>query len=371
MSDQNKKTILILANFSAGLYNFYAELLTELLKEYHVVCSLPDNAKANEIKELGCEVVFSPMSRRGMNPVEDIKLYRNYRKLIKDINPILVIAYTIKPNIYGGLACRSLRKPYLVTVAGLGSVFHNRGKHIIKKLVICLYRTGIKKAACVFFQNVENKAIFEKYKIKGKSSRMVGGAGVNLKKFRMEPYPTDEGFRFLFVGRVMKEKGIDEFLEAAEALHSEKIRFQILGFCEEDYQKQLDRAEVRGIIDQLGFSPDVRPYYKQASAVVLPSYHEGLSTVLMEASATGRPVIASDIPGCREVFDEGETGFGLMKGDSESLITALRKFMAVDMPKRALMGRKAREKMGNEFDRDKVVAAYINEINMIVPEKNK
>lgn len=368
MSEKSKKKIIFLANFSTGLYNFYAELLMQLAKEFRVICVVPDDFKENEIKELGCEIIYLPMSRRGMNPFEDLKLYRNYRKLLKTIKPDLVVAYTIKPNIYGGLACRRKRIPYLVTVSGLGSVFHSSGKFFIKKMVIFLYRKGIKKADCVFFQNSENRKIFEQYRICGKKSRLVGGSGVNLKTFRMEPYPADEAFRFLFVGRVMKEKGIDEFLAAAKALHSEKVRFQILGFCEEDYQSQLDQLEVRGVIEQLGFSPDIREYLRDASAIVLPSYHEGLSTVLMEASATGRPVIATNVAGCREVFDEGETGFGFAKGDSSDLIRTLRKFMEIPLSERALMGRKAREKMGKEFDRDKVVLAYTEEIKSFTEE---
>jgi galacturonosyltransferase len=229
-----------------------------------------------------------------------------------------------------------------------------------------LYRRGVKGAACLFFQNTENKNLFEQYRIRAKKSRLVSGDGVNLKTYRMEPYPADDGFRFLFVGRVMKEKGIEEFLNAAEALHGEKIRFQILGFLEEDYQARLDQLEQRGVIEQLGFVSDVREYYTKASAIVLPSYHEGLCNVLMEASATGRPVITTNAAGCREVFDEGETGFGVDIGDSEGLIQILEKFMTIPIAERALMGRKAREKMGNEFDREQVVAAYVEEIKSIL-----
>ncbi|MCL2254854.1 MAG: glycosyltransferase family 4 protein [Lachnospiraceae bacterium] len=340
--------------------------MLELVKDYQVFCAIPDNAKENELRDLGCEIVFTPMSRRGMNPLEDYKLYRNYLRLLKDIAPDAVISYTVKPNIYGGLACRKRRIPYLATVSGLGSVFHDKSKSFVKNMVICLYRSAVKKAACVFFQNTENQEVFTHYRIKGKKSRLVFGTGVNLRTFRMEPYPKDDKFRFLFVGRVMKEKGIDEFLAAAEALASENVRFQIVGFCEEDYQDKLDRMEVRGLIDQLGFSHNVQEVYLNASAVILPSYHEGLSTVLMEASSTGRPVIAADVAGCREVFDDGHTGFGCIKGDSDSLIQAIKKFMAVPLAERALMGRKAREKMGKEFDREKVISAYLEEIKAAI-----
>ena len=358
-----KKTILVIANFASTLYDFRAELLIELLKEYHVVCAVPDHIKEKEILALGCEFAFTPMNRRGMNPFEDYGLFRNYRRLIKEKEPVLVLLFTVKPNIYGGLACRLARVPYLASVTGLGSSFEKRG--FLKWLVVILYRAALKRAACVFFQNSENKGIFDQYRISGKKSRLVSGSGVNIKNFAMEPYPPDEWFCFLFVGRVMREKGIEEFLAAAEALHSESVRFQILGFCEEQYQSRLDQLEVRGVIEQLGFLPDIKKYYAAASAVVLPSYHEGLSNALMEASAIGRPVFASDIAGCREVFDDGETGFGFAKGDSDGLIRALKKFMAIPLNERALMGRKAREKMGREFNREKVVAEYMEEINEV------
>ncbi len=353
-------TILILANSSGGLYDFRAEILERLQPKYRLVVSVPDTVKAKELEEMGCQVVYTPINRRGVNPVEDFKLFRAYGKLLKQIKPALVLTYTIKPNIYGGFCCRLRKIPYLTTITGLGSTFNKKG--FLLKMVVTLYRQGIKGAACVFFQNEENKKIMEKYGIHGQSSRMVSGSGVNLRKHRMEPYPMDDEFYFLFVGRVMKEKGIEEFLTAAEELHSEKVHFQIAGYCDEDYQEQLDNLEVRGIIQQLGFQPQIHDFLARASAVVLPTYHEGMSNVLMEASSTGRPVLASDISGCRETFAEGQTGLGFRPGDSADLIRAIRQFMAIPVAERALMGRKAREKMGKEFDRERVANAYLEEI---------
>ncbi len=357
-------TILILANSSAGLYDFRGEFLERLLQKHKLVVSLPDTVKAKELEELGCELVYTPINRRGVNPIEDFKLLRAYNKLMKKIKPALVLTYTIKPNIYGGLCCRLRKIPYMTTITGLGSTFNNKG--FLLKMVAFLYRIGIKGAACVFFQNTENKEILEKYHIQGQSSRLVSGSGVNLKKHRMEPYPMDDEFRFLYVGRVMKEKGINEFLEAAETLHNDKIHFQIVGYCDEDYQERLDNMEVRGIIVQLGFQTQIHDFLAQASAVVLPTYHEGMSNVLMEASSTGRPVLATDISGCREVFTEGQTGLGFKPGDSADLIRAIRQFMEIPVAERALMGRKAREKMGKEFDRERVADAYMEEIEKVI-----
>lgn len=354
------KKILILANSSAGLYDFRNELIERLLGEYQMVVSLPDEVKTRELAEEGCKVVHTPINRRGVNPAEDFKLLKAYFKLLKAEKPDLVLTYTIKPNIYGGFCCGFLKIPYLATVTGLGSTFQKKG--LLLKMIVTMYRAGLKKAACVFFQNEENQKIFAGYHIKGKSTKLVKGSGVNLEHHTFEKYPEDEKVRFLFVGRMMREKGIEELLEAARALHGPEVIFELLGYCDEDYQGRLDACEREGIIRQLGFHPEVHEYLKQASALVLPTWHEGMSNVLMEASATGRPVIATNISGCMEIFEEGVTGFGCEAKNSESLIWALEKFLALSLEERAQMGRAARAKMEREFDRNKVAREYYMEI---------
>ncbi|MDE7249172.1 MAG: glycosyltransferase family 4 protein [Lachnospiraceae bacterium] len=356
--------VLILANSSGGLYDFRNELVEKLLAEGEVTASLPDEVKTKELSEEGCKVVHTPVNRRGVNPVEDIKLFFNYCRLMKQEKPDLVLTYTIKPNIYGGFCCRILKVPYVVTVTGLGSTFQKEG--LLRKMIITMYRMGLKKAECVFFQNEENRGIFEKFHIKGKSSRLVKGSGVNLDRHRQEEYPKRESVKFLYIGRMMKEKGIMELLEAAKELHGEKVSFELLGYCDEDLQELLDEAEKKGYVKQLGFDPQVQKYLRDCSALILPTYHEGMSNVLMEASAAGRPVIATDISGCREIFEEGITGFGCKPGDTGDLIRALRRFLELSAEEKASMGQKAREKMEREFDRQKVVQDYLEEIKKVL-----
>ncbi|MCH5275861.1 MAG: glycosyltransferase family 4 protein [Lachnospiraceae bacterium] len=364
--------ILILANSSVGAYNFRNKLLERLLKMHEVFISVPDTNKTAELEVEGCEVVNTPINRRGMNPIEDFQLFWAYSKLIKRIKPDLVLTYTIKPNIYGGLCCRLKKIPYVTTITGLGTSFQKQG--FLKQMIIRMHRVSLKKAKCVFFQNEQNRQIFAEYRIGGKKSILVNGSGVELNWHTFEEYPSGGHTRFLFIGRIMKEKGIEEFLKAAEALHTkygEKVSFEILGRYDEDYhyQERLTDYEKRGIVSLSGFQTDVHPYIKAASAIVLPTYHEGMSNVLMEASASGRPVVASDISGCREIFEEGVTGFGCKPQDAESLITAMEKLMALKPEERAVMGRRAREKMEREFDRKLVTDVYIREIEGILQSR--
>lgn len=356
--------ILILTNSSGGLYDFRNEFVEALLAENKVFVSLPDDVKTKELRYEGAHVIRTPIHRRGMNPLEDIKLYLSYRKLMKKLKPDLVVTYTIKPNIYGGFCAGRLKIPYIATITGLGGAFDRSG--VFVRLIVAMYRAGLKRAACVFFQNEENRNIFRKFGIAGKKDRLVMGSGVNLTRHSYEPYPEGDETHFLFVGRVMKERGILEFVTAARKLHSDKVFFDILGACDEDYQDMLDELEREGIIHQLGFHTEVHPYLTGASAIVVASFHEGMSNTLIEAAATGRPVIASNISGCMEAFEEGITGFGFTPGKAEELIAALEKFLKLPYEKRSEMGLAARRKMEREFDRKLVTASYMDEVHQII-----
>lgn len=357
-------TILILTNSSGGLYDFRNELLVGLLEKHRVIISLPDDTKVKELEEEGCEIITTPINRRGVNPREDGKLFLTYRKLLKQIKPDLVITYTIKPNIYGGFACRLLRIPYIATITGLGGAFDRKG--LFLRMIIVMYRMGLRKAECIFFHNTENRDIFEGYRISGRKAQLVNGSGVNLERHVFEAYPEEGKTVFLFVGRVMKERGILEFLEAAVRLHREDAEFAVLGYCDEDYQDLLNEYEEKGIISQWGFHTEVHPFLKRACAIVVASFHEGMSNALIEAAATGRPVIASDISGCREAFEEGVTGFGFTPGSADDLIGAMEKFLALSKKEQAAMGKAAREKMEREFDRKVVIGEYLSEVDRIL-----
>ena len=363
----NMGRILVLTNSSGGLYDFRNEFMQAMLSEHEVYVSMPDDVKEKELAAEGCKIIKTAINRRGINPLEDLKLYCAYIRLMKELKPDLVVTYTIKPNIYGGFAATRRKIPYIATITGLGGAFDRTG--LFLKVIVAMYRTGLKKAACVFFQNEENRGIFQSLGITAKKTRMVMGSGVNLDRHRYETYPDNGETHFLFVGRVMKERGILEFIEAAKVLHSDKVFFDIMGYCDEDYQDMLDGLEKEGVLRQIGFHTEVHPYLAAASAIVVASFHEGMSNALIEGAATGRPVIASNISGCLEAFEDGRTGFGFTPGHAEELIGAMRKFLALSAGERAEMGRRGREKMEREFDRKLVTRAYMDEVRQILGGK--
>ena len=359
--------ILILSNSDSGLYQFRKELIERLTIDNEVMCSVPNaDGFLEKLEKLGCKCINTEFERRSKNPFKDLKLLRTYRKLIRQYNPDAVLTYTIKPNVYGGIACRMEKKPYLANITGLGTAIENGG--LLGRLSLALYRIGLKKAECVFFQNENNKLFFEKMGITGKYMRLIPGSGVNIKTHSLEPYPADdEVFRFLFVGRVMKDKGIGELLEAVVAVKAQNkcIFLDVVGGCDEAYQDLLEEYENKGFLKYHGKQEDVHPFYKNAHCVVLPTYHEGMANVLLEASSVGRPVIATRVPGCREIFDEELTGFGCEAGDAQSLVTAMKRMSDLSWNERRTMGLSAHDKVAREFDRNIVVNAYIEQLNVI------
>ncbi len=362
--------ILILSNLGQGLYRFRRELIEKLCLENDVYISLPDNEYTSSFEKLGCQVRAIVFNRRGKNPFSDILLLSRYIKAIKMINPDVVLTYTIKPNIYGGLACKLTNKKYIANITGLGTAIENGG--LMRFLTTSLYRVAVSSADCVFFQNKSNRDIFKALKIVKGKEMLIPGSGVNLEENRVETYPDDEnGVRFLFVGRVMKDKGIEELLEATKKVYSKhkNIFLDIIGGCEENYVDFIANVEKQGYIKYHSFQKDVHKFIKDAHCTVLPSYHEGLANVLLESAATARPVIATRVPGCEETFEEGITGYGCEPKDVDSLANAMCAFVETSNKQRERMGKAGRAKMEKEFDRNIVVEAYMKALSEI--EKTK
>ena len=353
--------ILILANNDVGLYQFRKELIEELLKEHQVLTSLPYGKLVEPLKKMGCIFIDTPIDRRGINPVKDLGLIRNYFAILKKEKPDLVITYTIKPNVYGGLVSRIKKIPYAVNVTGLGTAFQKQGA--LRTLVVMLYKLGLKRAKVVFFENQENQNVLLQEKIvKEKQCCLLNGAGVNLDHYELAPYPEEsENIRFLFVGRVMREKGVDELFAAMEKLRSEGIQcsLDVLGGYEEDYEDAMKSYESAGWLHYHGYQSDVRPFIEKAHCFVLPSWHEGMANTNLECAAMGRPVITSNIHGCKEAVIEGVSGFLCEKQNAKSLYEVMKKFTRMTYEERKAMGMAGRKHMEEIFDKKKVVKATI------------
>ena len=356
-----KKQIAILANHSGGLYDFRKDLISELKKYASVTVAVPHNDRWDELLHLADRVIELPIDRRGMNPLHDSKLFHQYRAILKEVKPDLVLTYTIKPNIYGGVACRMAHIPYAVNITGLGSAIENGGW--LKKLVLALYKPALKGARVVFFENAENRNTLAATGVVPKGRDVVlNGAGVNLEDYPYQPYPQEGAVRFLFVGRVMHEKGVDELFAAAKRMKQEYgdgVEFHIVGSFEEEYKPRIDELEKAGVVKYHGYQSDMKRFYAMASCVVLPSYHEGMSNVLLEAAASGRPLITSDIPGCREAVEPGVSGYLCPARDADALYAVMRQFLELPPAQRAAMGAASHDWIARNFDKKAVVAETV------------
>lgn len=365
--------ILLAGNYSLGMYRFRGDLISALLAAGHrVTVLLPDGEYADEIKSLGAALILSPMDRRGMNPFRDLSLLSFYNKTFRELRPDAVVTYTIKPNIYAGRAAASLGIPFAANITGLGTAFEKPGP--LRTLVTLMYRSSLKRAGRVFFENSVNRQIFIDGRIvREEQTVLLGGAGVNTEAFPLQPFSVrkktdDSRFRFLFIGRVMREKGIDELLEAMRILRERGVGcvLDIVGITEEDYKEKFAEAEAEGWLCDRGFQKDVRPYIAASDCFVLPSWHEGMANTNLEASSSGRPVITTDIPGCREEVIPGVTGWLVPPKDAAALADAMEQATRLPAEKLAGMGEAGRQYVIREFEKTAIVARTRKELKAIM-----
>jgi len=368
----NRKKVMVIANDTTYTYNLRNEILERLVSDgYEVVIASHPLLFQNELRDLGCRLVPLETQRHSVNPFSNLGMLFRYRKIMLKEKPDLVLSYNIKPNVYGGIVCRLTKTHYLPNITGLGTPVENPG--LMQKFSIMLYKAGVAGADCVFFQNEENRSFFEKHHMlrKGCPTHMLPGSGVSLKQHLFMPYPkSDDTIHFLFIARILKEKGIDLYLHAAEQIckRHKNVVFHICGLCDDShYISRLQEAEKNGFILYHGEQKNLAPFFQQAHCIVHPSYYpEGMSNVLLEAAAHGRPIIATNRAGCRETVDDGKSGYIIPVKDQDALVSALERFLSLNWEQKRDMGLAGRAKIEREFDRQFVVKAYIEEIEKIL-----
>ena len=363
--------ILVLSNSWIGLHSFRKEVFQAFRNNgYEVTISCPndDSEKAEWFRNIGCEIIDTKFNRKGTNPFADLKLMIYYCNLIKSVKPIAVLSYTIKPNIYGGMACAICGIPQLANITGLGAAVEYPG--LMRKFTIILYKLGLRKTYMTFFQNDENRQFCIKHGMVNENHKLIPGSGVNLSYHSQKEYPTEnEPIRFIFISRIRKEKGIDEYLAAADAIKAkylDKVEFHIVGWCEDEYEQRLKLLNAKGVIVYHGGQSDVRPFIAKSNCTIHPTFYpEGMSNVLLESCAAGRAIITTDRPGCREIVDDGVNGYIIKQKDIQDLIKKVEKFINLSYEEKKAMGIAARKKVEREFDRRIVIEAYLGTIKDI------
>ena len=361
--------ILFISNKDNNFYNFRSEKILKFKELGHeIVLLCPYGKKFDYFTERDCRFIDLNIDRRGTNPFKDLILIKNYIKIIKQEKPDIVLTYTTKSSIYGGIACRLTKTPYVVNNAGL--IESNNYSWYIGVVLNMLYRIGFGGASCMMYQNHQERDFVQALLHNKVYYRDIPGSGVNLEDFVFKPYPShEEKIIFNFVARIVGFKGIEEYLICAEAIKQDypNVEFRIFGdYDDEEYRKRINDLDSKGIVRYMGVQMNMRPFIEECHAAIHPSYYEGMTNVVLEHSASGRPCIGSDISGVKEGIEDGKTGFICKVKNSGSLIMVVRKFLNLSYKEKAVMGITAREKMEREFDRNIVTNIYIEEINRIL-----
>lgn len=375
-SDIHATTVVFLANASWNLAHFREPLIRDQLASgANVIAIAPFDGSEERLRGMGVRVIDVTIDRGGLSPLADVALWREYRRLFRQLRPDAIFAFTIKPNIWGGLAARALGLPIINNVSGLGTAFINRP--LLKSLVSRLYKSAFRQSSCVFFQNEDDRTQFvDDGLVEASRTGLLPGSGVDLQRFAVSPPRNASPFRFVFVGRLLRDKGLVELAEAAQLLRQQGQSFTINAVGGEDADNrsaiakaQLDAWSAQGFIKFLGPRDDVRGAIADSDCLVLPSYREGLPRAILEASAMARPVIATDVPGCRQAVDDGVTGLLCQSRNTADLARAMQQMMDLKPNARVAMGMNGRAKMEREFSQERVVELYSTALSRILKSR--
>lgn len=364
--------VLIFANDNTSIYHFRRELLRRLVAEgFEVTVTLPSHERNQEFRDLGCDVVETPLSRFGTNPIHELVSISSFFGIARAVDPDVMLTFTVKPNIYGGFVSQILHLPFIGAVTGLGATFQKEGA--IRDFMTWLHRVAFRKAFAVFFENSANRQFFfDRNVVSDANSLVVSGSGVNLQTNPLAKGRQRDGItRFITVARIREDKGFRELFAAIRRVCAERdqVEFHLVGWYEDDSFRQmvedLERqypVVVHGSVSQ----GRVRELFSQSDCLIHPSHHEGMANVILEAAAAGVPCIVSDIPGCREAIDDGTTGFLFPVNDTDALVAAIERMCVTPCSTRQSMGVAARQLMESRFDRERVVDRYLEQIRASV-----
>lgn len=369
--------MIVSANTYWNIRNFRERLLAAIAdRGYQLIIAVPDAANREPLP-FDAEVVAIRVDRGGLNPVRDFLLFLGYLRLMIRYRPVAALGFTVKPNLYGALAARLAGVSFIANVSGLGTAFIGGG--LLQRLVTSLYRLCFRRCHIVFFQNPDDRNLFLAERlVRPAQARLLPGSGIDLDHFRplTEPSADRSGKdpTFLFIGRLLRDKGVEEYIAAAGLVRGELpgARFQLLGPLDGDNRSAIGARQLaslcnRGTVDYLGAAADVRPHIAAASAIVLPSYREGLPRSLLEGAAMARPLIATDVPGNREIVEDGVTGLMCKAGDAQSLADAMSRFARLAPQQRAALGLAGRARVEARFSDSLVIEAYLDALQRSVP----
>lgn len=365
--------ILMTVNAAWNIWNFRKPVVETLLEDGHqITIAAPTDDSVPDLEALGCDFIPLQMDAKGLNPLDGASLISKFRRIMRAADSDLVLSYTIKNNLFGAIAAKSLRIPFIPNVTGLGTAFLS-GK-VLQTVAEQLYRAAFRSLPVVFFQNADDLALFvERGLVRSDQAKLLPGSGIDLDRFPATPFPVGaESKTFLMISRLLRDKGVVEYVDAARLIRLKhpSAKFQLLGAIGSENRTSISASEVEawvaeGVVDYLGTTKDVRPFIEGASCIVLPSYREGAPRTLIEAAAMARPVITTDVPGCRSVLDPKISGYLCEPRSAPSLAKSIEQFLSLSDSAQAEMGLAGRRKMASEFDQAIVVKAYRSAIASI------
>ncbi|WP_370089950.1 glycosyltransferase family 4 protein [Ekhidna sp.] len=364
--------IAFVANTCWNIYNFRKGLVHHFLsKGDDVIVLAPEDKYTSKIVGWGLTWINTPLDSTGSNPVKDLKYMRRLLKHFKHEKPDIALTFTIKSNIYSSLAGKFSSVPVICNVSGLGTVFLVEG--IAGKMAMMLYRIAFKYSGHIFFQNLDDRNLFTSMiKVDDEKVNIIPGSGIDLAHFKPGPIETRDQVRFLMISRLIVEKGVREYAEAASYFKDdERVDFTLIGKFDDGHTRSIERKELdswieKGWLSYRSHSDKIIDVINEHDAVVLPSYREGTSRTLLEGAALGKPLLASDVPGCKEVVRDGYNGFLFEVQNAKSMVDKIKLFLSLNKDEREQMAANSRKLVEETFDEEIVIRAYDQVIHRII-----